>query len=93
MDSSSASDCLVGSSFAWGMMGVLDKILSNKSLTLANKIAPVISSSILSAYVLSGRKMSVVLGDEITDGQKQVIDARMDAIERKNWWQFGSGGG
>ena len=74
-------------------MGILDRILANKMLSVANKIAPVISSSILTAYVLSGKKMSVVLGDEITDGQKSVIDARMDAIERKNWWQFGSGGG
>ena len=74
-------------------MGVLDAILANRVLTLANKIAPVISSSILTAYVLSGKKMAVVLGDEITDDQKHVIDARMDAIERKNWWQFGSGGG
>ena len=72
-------------------MGVLDRILNNKMLSVANKIAPVISSSILTAYVLSGKKMSVVLGDELTDGQKQVIDARMDAIERKAWWEFGSG--
>ena len=74
-------------------MGVLDRILANKMLSVANKIAPVISSSILTAYVLSGKKMAVVLGDEITDDQKHVIDARMDAIERKGWWLFGSGGG
>ena len=74
-------------------MGILDRILANKVLSVANKIAPVISSSILTAYVLSGKKMSVVLGDEITGDQKHVIDARMDAIERKGWWLFGSGGG
>ena len=74
-------------------MGVLDALLANRVLSLANKIAPVISSSILTAYVFSGKKMSVVLGDEITGDQKQVLDARMDAIERKGWWLFGSGGG
>ena len=74
-------------------MGVLDKILANQVLTLANKVAPIISSSLLLGYFLSGKKMSVVLGDEITDDQKHVIDARMDALERKTWWSFGSGGG
>lgn len=72
-------------------MGVLDKILNNKTLAVANKIAPVISSSILLGYVMSGKRMSVVLGDEITSGQKSVIEARMDALERKVWWEFGSG--
>ena len=72
-------------------MGVLDRILANKMLSVANKIAPVISSSILTAYVLSGKRMSVVMGDELTIPQKQVLEARMDALERKVWWEFGSG--
>ena len=74
-------------------MGVLDRILANRVLTLANKVAPIISSSILVGYVFGGKRMSVVLGDEITGDQKNAIDARMDAIERKGWWLFGSGGG
>ena len=74
-------------------MGVLDRILANRLLSVANKIAPVISSSILTAYVFSGKKMSVVLGDEITGPQKDALEGRMDALERKTWWSFGSGGG
>ena len=74
-------------------MGVLDRILANRVLTLANKLAPIISSSILLGYVFGGKRMSVVLGDELTTDQRNAIDARMDAIERKGWWQFGSGGG
>ena len=72
-------------------MGVLDLLLANKTLAVANKIAPVISSSILLGYVAFGKRMSVVLGDELTSGQKSAIEARMDAIERKVWWEFGSG--
>ena len=74
-------------------MGVLDRILANKVLTLANKLAPIISSSILVGYVFGGKRMSVVLGDEVTGDQKAVLEGRMDALERKNWWLLNSGGG
>ena len=72
-------------------MGILDRILANKMLSVANKVAPVISSSILLGFLASGKKMGVVLGDEITSGQKSAIESRMDALERKVWWEFGSG--
>ena len=70
-------------------MGILDRILANKPLTLANKLAPVISSSILCAYVMSDKKLSIVVGN---DNQQAVLDKHQELRARADK-AFNLGGG
>ena len=44
-------------------MGVLDRILNNKTISVLNRLAPILSASILSAYVMAGRRVSIVVDD------------------------------
>ena len=68
---------------------MLDKILANKPLTLANKVAPIISSSILSAYVLASKRISIAVGD---GNSQAVIDSHKDFNSRADK-SFSLGGG
>ena len=72
-------------------MGIVEALLANSSLALANRIAPVISCSILIGYVLGNRRVGLVMGSELPDDQKSVLEGRMSALERKNYWELGGG--
>ena len=70
-------------------MGILDHILANKMLAVANKIAPVISSSILIGYVMAGRRISIVVGD----GNSQEVIAKHKEYQARADKFFNVGGG
>ena len=72
-------------------MGLFDRILANKALQIANRIAPVVSASILTIYAFSGKRLSIVIKDELPPGQKQALEARLDS--QRSWFSYFFGGG
>ena len=72
-------------------MGIVEALLANSSLALANRIAPIISCGILVGYVLGNRRVGLVMGDSLPADQKSVLEGRMTAQERKNYWELGGG--
>lgn len=72
-------------------MGIVEALLANSSLALANRIAPVISCGILIGYVLGNRRVGLVMGDDLPADQQAVLDGRMSAQERANYWEIGGG--
>ena len=52
---------------------MIPRLLANQGLILANRIAPIFNCIVLTAYALSGKRLSIVLGDAQPDGQKAVV--------------------
>ena len=77
-------------------MGLCDRILANQALQIANRIAPVISCAILSAYAAFGKRLTIVEGDQINLNQQEaVITHNRYKIEEKSqsWFAYWFGGG
>jgi hypothetical protein len=70
-------------------------MLASQGLMLANRVAPVISATIITTYALSGKRLSIVMGNEITIDQHQAIEThkqfRASPHQRHLSYFFGGG--
>ena len=74
---------------------LVSRLLASQGLILANRIAPVLSASIITCYALSGKRLSIVMGNDITIEQNKALEARRSfrADPKQTYLSYFFGGG